>query len=178
MVRKSELTASTFEQWALASMFLRVENRFRSRSNAYSCRSGQTSSTRTLSRQKHALPLFRMIAQRCDVLFPGAAVASITTASSRAGGARMYAGKQDALSCKINFPDEYRGSSMKRVLGWNARRSGMCSSFLKNLLRTREMRSNAGQSARWHTWTLADLPFRNLETGKCPWPPRSSNMCG
>ncbi len=35
MVRKSELTASTLVQRALDSMFLRVENRLRSRSKAY-----------------------------------------------------------------------------------------------------------------------------------------------
>lgn len=50
-------------------------------------------------------PLFCMIAQRWDVLFPGAAVASITTASSRAGGARTCAGKHDALSWRIILPD-------------------------------------------------------------------------
>ena len=47
---------------------------------------------------KRTLPLLRMIAHRCDVLFPGAAVASMTSARSLEGGERMCAGKQEALS--------------------------------------------------------------------------------
>jgi hypothetical protein len=43
-------------------------------------------------------PLFFMRALRCDVLLPGAAVASITTLSSVGGGERTSAGKQEALS--------------------------------------------------------------------------------
>lgn len=68
-------------------------------------------------RPVRTFPLFCIIAQRWDVLFPGAAVASITTASSRAGGARTCAGKQDALSWRMILPDRYSGSSVKRTLG-------------------------------------------------------------
>lgn len=50
-------------------------------------------------------PLLFMRALRCEVLFPGAAVASITTLVFVAGGDRTTAGKQDALSCKMIFPD-------------------------------------------------------------------------
>ncbi len=53
----------------------------------------------------HTFPLLFMRALRCEVLFPGAAVASITTLVSVAGGIKTTAGKQDALSCKMIFPD-------------------------------------------------------------------------
>jgi len=56
-------------------------------------------------------PLFFIRALRCDVLLPGAAVASITTLSSVAGGERTIAGKQEALSCRMIFPEAYRSSS-------------------------------------------------------------------
>ena len=67
-------------------------------------------------------------------MFPGAAVASITALSSLVGGDKIYAGKHDALSCRMILPDRYKGSSIKRVLGWNARRSGICASCWKFLL--------------------------------------------
>jgi len=69
-------------------------------------------------------PLFSIRALRCDVLLPGAAVASITTLSSVAGGERTSAGKQDALSCRMIFPEVYKSSSRKVVLGGKASRFG------------------------------------------------------
>ena len=56
-------------------------------------------------------PLFCISALKCEVLFPGAAVASITTLLSVAGGASATAGKQDALSCRMILPDMYIASS-------------------------------------------------------------------
>lgn len=107
-VRKSRLTASTLLQCALFSIVLRVLKRLRSRSNARSWRTGRKSTPARFVRHMlisaRTFPLFCMIAQRCDVLFPGAAVASITTASSRAGGARTCAGKHDALSWRMILP--------------------------------------------------------------------------
>jgi hypothetical protein len=73
-------------------------------------------------------PLLSMRALKCDVLFPGAEVASITTLSSEAGGARTKAGKHDALSCSMIFPEMYRGSFWKVVLGLSKSRLGTCSS--------------------------------------------------
>jgi hypothetical protein len=63
----------------------------------------------------------------CDVLLPGAAVASITTASL--GGLNTTAGKQEALSCKTNFPVMYIASLVNAVLEGNKRRLGICPSF-------------------------------------------------
>lgn len=51
------------------------------------------------------LPLFSIRALKCDVLLPGAAVASITTLSSVAGGESTIAGKQEALSCRMILPE-------------------------------------------------------------------------
>jgi hypothetical protein len=45
-----------------------------------------------------------MSALKCDVLFPGAAVASITVHVLVAGGARITAGKHEALSCRMTLP--------------------------------------------------------------------------
>ena len=50
-------------------------------------------------------PLLFMRALRWEVLFPGAAVASITTLVSVTGGDKTTAGKQEALSCKMTLPD-------------------------------------------------------------------------
>ena len=89
-MRKSELTASTLLQCAFASMSLSVEKRLRSRSNAKSYLGGKTFVRRVKRVEPTCtLPLFCMIAQRCDVLFPGAAVASMTNAPSCEGGERM-----------------------------------------------------------------------------------------
>ena len=52
------------------------------------------------------LPLSSIKALKCDVLLPGAAVASITTLSSVAGGDSTIAGKQEALSCRMILPDK------------------------------------------------------------------------
>lgn len=57
------------------------------------------------------LPLLPMSALRCEVLFPGAAVASITWLAPSAGGARMCAGKHEALSCRMILPSLYNSSS-------------------------------------------------------------------
>lgn len=75
-----------------------------------------------------------MSALKWDVLLPGAAVASITTLSSAEGGASTTAGKHEALSCKIIFPDLYDGSSWNVVCGGNKSKSGICSSLEKLLL--------------------------------------------
>lgn len=44
-------------------------------------------------------------ALKCEVLFPGAAVASMTTQPSLGGGERTMAGMHEALSCNIILPD-------------------------------------------------------------------------
>lgn len=72
----------------------------------------------------------------CEVLFPGAAVASMTTLSSLGGGASTTAGKHEALSCSMILPDMYDGSSWKAVCGWKRSRSGMCSSLKNPVLNT------------------------------------------
>jgi hypothetical protein len=74
-----------------------------------------------------------MSALRCVVLFPGAAVASMTTASLRAGGASTTAGKHEALSCRVSFPAVYAASAWKAVCGGKSRRFGMCASLAKDL---------------------------------------------
>jgi hypothetical protein len=76
-------------------------------------------------------PLFFIRALRCEVLLPGAAVASMTTASSKAGGDKMSAGKQEALSCRMIFPEMYRGSSWKQTREWKRSKFGTCSSIEK-----------------------------------------------
>lgn len=53
---------------------------------------------------QRTLPLFCINAARCDVLFPGAAVASMVTVPSSAGGESTNAGKHEALSCSTIFP--------------------------------------------------------------------------
>ena len=70
------------------------------------------------------VPLPFMIAMSWDVLLPGAAVASITDALSLIGGESTVAGKQDALSCRINLPAMYDASSWKAVCGWKSKRLG------------------------------------------------------
>jgi hypothetical protein len=50
------------------------------------------------------LPLPFINALRCEVLLPGAAVASITTAPSKGGGDKMKAGKHEALSWRMTRP--------------------------------------------------------------------------
>ena len=70
------------------------------------------------------LPLFFIRALKCDVLLPGAAVASITTLSSVAGGESTIAGKQEALSWRMILPERYSGSLLNVVCGENKRRSG------------------------------------------------------
>lgn len=52
---------------------------------------------------KLTFPLFCIRALRCEVLFPGAAVASITSPPSPAG-ASTTAGMHEALSCRMSFP--------------------------------------------------------------------------
>lgn len=121
IVRKSALTASTFSHFARESIVCRVAYRFRSRSKAKSCQPNHTQnilhqSTCNLpklngpryrgDRRKtvRTLPLFCISAARWEVLFPGAAVASIATVPFSAGGASINAGKHDALSCNIIFP--------------------------------------------------------------------------
>jgi len=78
--------------------------------------------------------LFPIRALRCEVLFPGAAVASMTTVPSLAGGERISAGKQEALSCRMIFPERYNGSHWKEKLGENSNKFGTCSSVLKHVL--------------------------------------------
>ena len=80
-----------------------------------------------------------MSALRCDVLFPGAAVASMMTQSGEAGGESTIAGKHDALSCKMRRPSEYSGVSVSCVCGGNNRRFSTCTSranFLRGVMRT------------------------------------------
>lgn len=151
-VRKSALTASTFLHLARDSMVCKVAYRFRSRSNANSCRRacrrdvGYASASirqngtelapavADVSFDVHTLPLFCISAARWEVLLPGAAVASIVTVDFSAGGARMNAGKHEALSCSIILPSRYRGSSTNWESGGNSRRSGICSSLEKPFL--------------------------------------------
>ena len=79
-----------------------------------------------------------MSALRCDVLFPGAAVASMITHPGKAGGESTIAGKHDALSCRMRRPSEYSGVSVSCVSGGNNRRFSMCSSranFLREVTR-------------------------------------------
>lgn len=52
----------------------------------------------------HTLPLPFMMALKCVVLLPGAAVASNATILSSASGASTSAGKHDALSCNMSLP--------------------------------------------------------------------------
>ena len=79
-----------------------------------------------------------MSALRCDVLFPGAAVASIMTLPGQAGGESTIAGKHDALSCRMRRPSEYSGVSVSCVSGGNNRRFSTCASranFLRGVTR-------------------------------------------
>jgi hypothetical protein len=93
-MRKSAFKDFTFVHLAFSSIISSVPKRLRSRSKASS------------------LPRFFMRALRCDVLFPGAAVASMTTVSSDAGGFRTTAGMQDALSWRMSHPFVYIFSSL------------------------------------------------------------------
>lgn len=94
-VRKSAFTGSTFLHLALDNIVCRVENRLRSLSKAKS------------------LPILFIRALKCEVLLPGAEVASITTLSTDAGGLRTRAGKHEALSWRMTFPVLYASSSWK-----------------------------------------------------------------
>lgn len=79
----------------------------------------------------HTLPLFPISALRYVVLFPGAAVASMTVALFEAGGLRTRGGKQDALSWRMSLPDLYAASSWKAFLGEKRRSSGTWASCRK-----------------------------------------------
>lgn len=130
-VRKSEFTGSTFVQPARDTIIVRVPKRLRSRSKAYNCYGISLSAERETVR---TLPILRISALRCVVLLPGAAVASITTTSLWAGGARTTAGKHEALSWRMSLPDLYAGSSWNVVCGGKRIRFGMCWSFANALL--------------------------------------------
>jgi hypothetical protein len=75
-----------FRQPALESIDLRVENRLLSRSKANSCGFVTIVGVRSDDPQgrtkTQTFPLFPIRALRCEVLFPGAAVASITAPDS------------------------------------------------------------------------------------------------
>lgn len=60
---------------------------------------------------------------RCEVLFPGAAVASITCISAPVGGESTNAGKHEALSWSMTFPVENSSSSWSCISGGNASKS-------------------------------------------------------
>lgn len=75
-----------------------------------------------------------MRALRSVVLLPGAAVASMTCVSSRAGGERITAGKHDALSCRMILPEASSGLSLNEIEGWKSRRLGMCISRCRAFL--------------------------------------------
>lgn len=75
-----------------------------------------------------------MRALRWEVLFPGAAVASMATHLSCAGGDNTKAGKQEALSWRMIFPEIWAGSFWKDVWGAKRKRSGMCSSLVNEVL--------------------------------------------
>lgn len=79
------------------------------------------------------LPLSPISALRCEVLFPGAAVASMITLLGCAGGASTTAGKQDALSWRMRRPSEYSGVSVSSACGGNNRRFSTCASRVKFL---------------------------------------------
>jgi hypothetical protein len=74
-----------------------------------------------------------MSALRCDVLFPGAAVASMMTHPGEVGGESTIAGKHDALSCRMRRPSEYSGVSVSCVCGGNNRRFSTCASRANSL---------------------------------------------
>lgn len=81
------------------------------------------------------LPWLSISALRWEVLFPGAAVASIITLFGCASGASTTAGKHDALSWRMRRPSEYSGISVRRDCGGNNRRFSTCASRAKFLRR-------------------------------------------
>lgn len=147
-IRKSVFTGSTFLHLAFNNIARKVENRLRSLSKAksydslieYEC---------GVPPRAHTVPVLHISVLRCDVLLPGAEVASITAPLGETGGSRTTAGKHDALSCKITFPFLYASSSWKDIPGWNRNRAEMCLSFAKICLvvLSREVRRILGNEA-------------------------------
>lgn len=108
--KKSWCIASIDEHPALLLSIWRVPNRLASWSKA------------------KMLPWFPIRLARWDVLFPGAAHASIMWAPR--GGLRIWAGKQEALSCSMIVPFRRSGWACRSVPLGNTTRSLKCKSFL------------------------------------------------
>ena len=101
-----------------------------------------------------------MSALRWEVLFPGAAVASMITLSGCAGGASTTAGKHDALSWRMRRPSEYSGVSVSGDCGGNNRRFSTCASRAKFLRGQAfvDKKNFDRQGQEWNVHSIKGIP--------------------